>query len=153
MAGRPGSAPRRAASGGSVCGLGAGRTMQRSEPAPPLAVAVCARSSPGEDAEGRGEALTEPTRHDIGVIGASAGGVEALSTIAAYLRPIWPRRFSSCSTTRFFAGAGRDSGGYGIGLSLSARAVDVCGGSFRVRSDESGTVVRIRMPLAHAPVR
>jgi two-component system phosphate regulon sensor histidine kinase PhoR len=54
-------------------------------------------------------------------------------------------------TSRFFSGAGRDSGGFGIGLSIAARAVEVGGGSFRVDSSRNGTRARITLPTASVP--
>jgi signal transduction histidine kinase len=55
--------------------------------------------------------------------------------------------------SRFFSGAGRDSGGFGIGLAIAARAVEVSGGSFRVDSSRDGTRARITMPAAGVPRR
>lgn len=48
---------------------------------------------------------------------------------------------------RFASGAGRDSGGFGLGLSIATQAVELSGGRvvFRPRADR-GTVVRIDLP-------
>ena len=51
-------------------------------------------------------------------------------------------------TDRFYSGAGRDSGGFGIGLSIAARAAKVLGGTLDVASNRSGTRARLRLPSA-----
>jgi signal transduction histidine kinase len=51
-------------------------------------------------------------------------------------------------TDRFFSGKGRDSGGFGIGLSIAERAAHVLGGTLDVRSDRNGTRARLRLPSA-----
>jgi signal transduction histidine kinase len=51
-------------------------------------------------------------------------------------------------TERFYSAAGRDSGGYGIGLSIAARAAKVLGGTLDVASSRSGTRARLRLPSA-----
>ena len=51
-------------------------------------------------------------------------------------------------TDRFYSGAGRDSGGFGIGLSIAARAAKVLGGTLDVASTGSGTRARLRLPSA-----
>jgi two-component system, OmpR family, sensor histidine kinase VicK len=48
---------------------------------------------------------------------------------------------------RFASGAGRDGGGYGLGLSIATQAVEVSGGTVAVRPhEERGTVVRVDLP-------
>ena len=51
-------------------------------------------------------------------------------------------------TERFYSAAGRDSGGYGIGLSIAARAARVLGGTLDLASSRSGTRARLRLPSA-----
>ena len=51
-------------------------------------------------------------------------------------------------TERFFSGDGRDSGGYGIGLSIAVRAAEVLGGTLELASDRSGTRARLKLPSA-----
>jgi signal transduction histidine kinase len=51
-------------------------------------------------------------------------------------------------TERFYSAAGRDSGGYGIGLSIAARAAKVLGGTLDLASSRSGTRARLRLPSA-----
>jgi two-component system phosphate regulon sensor histidine kinase PhoR len=51
-------------------------------------------------------------------------------------------------TERFFSGEGRDSGGYGIGLSIAVRAADVLGGTLELASDRTGTRARLKLPSA-----
>jgi two-component system phosphate regulon sensor histidine kinase PhoR len=51
-------------------------------------------------------------------------------------------------TERFFSGAGRDSGGYGIGLSIAVRAAEALGGALELASDRSGTRARLKLPSA-----
>lgn len=51
--------------------------------------------------------------------------------------------------SRFFTAGGRDGGGFGIGLSIAARAVEVIGGRLRLQSDHTGTRARIEVPSAH----
>jgi two-component system phosphate regulon sensor histidine kinase PhoR len=52
-------------------------------------------------------------------------------------------------TRRFFTAGGRDSDGYGIGLSLAARAIDILGGTLALESGREGTRARIEVPSAH----
>ena len=49
-------------------------------------------------------------------------------------------------TDRFYSAAGRDSGGYGIGLSIAARAAKVLGGTLDLASSRSGTRARLGFP-------
>ncbi len=51
-------------------------------------------------------------------------------------------------TERFYSAAGRDSGGYGIGLSIAARAAKVLGGTLDLASSRSGTRARLQLPSA-----
>jgi two-component system phosphate regulon sensor histidine kinase PhoR len=51
-------------------------------------------------------------------------------------------------TERFFSGEGRDSGGYGIGLSIAVRAAEVLGGALELASDRTGTRARLKLPSA-----
>jgi len=51
-------------------------------------------------------------------------------------------------TDRFFAGEGRDSGGYGIGLSIAARSAKALGGTLDFASDRAGTRARLQLPSA-----
>jgi signal transduction histidine kinase len=51
-------------------------------------------------------------------------------------------------TERFYSGAGRDSGGFGVGLSIAARAAKVLGGTLDFASDRAGTRARLRLPSA-----
>jgi two-component system phosphate regulon sensor histidine kinase PhoR len=51
-------------------------------------------------------------------------------------------------TDRFFSGGGRDSGGYGVGLSIAARVANVLGGTLDFRSTRSGTRARLELPSA-----
>jgi two-component system, OmpR family, phosphate regulon sensor histidine kinase PhoR len=51
-------------------------------------------------------------------------------------------------TERFFSGAGRDSGGYGIGLSIAVRAAEALGGALELASDRTGTRARLKLPSA-----
>ena len=51
-------------------------------------------------------------------------------------------------TERFFSGAGRDSGGYGIGLSIAVRAAEALGGALELASDRAGTRARLKLPSA-----
>jgi two-component system, OmpR family, phosphate regulon sensor histidine kinase PhoR len=51
-------------------------------------------------------------------------------------------------TDRFYSGVGRDSGGFGIGLSIAARAAKVLGGTLDVSSTRSGTRARLQLPSA-----
>lgn len=51
-------------------------------------------------------------------------------------------------TERFVSAAGRDSGGFGIGLSIAARAADVLGGTLKVDSSAEGTRMRLELPSA-----
>jgi two-component system sensor histidine kinase VicK len=53
---------------------------------------------------------------------------------------------------RFASGAGRDGGGYGLGLSIATQAVELSGGAVAVRPrEERGTVVRIDLPRGRPP--
>jgi signal transduction histidine kinase len=51
---------------------------------------------------------------------------------------------------RFFSPAGRDAGGYGIGLSIATRAVEAIGGTLTLASDRGGTRARVDVPSAYA---
>jgi len=51
-------------------------------------------------------------------------------------------------TDRFFSPDGADSGGYGVGLSIAARAAKVLGGTLELDSDRTGTHARLRLPSA-----
>jgi signal transduction histidine kinase len=51
-------------------------------------------------------------------------------------------------TERFFSGGGRDSGGYGIGLSIATRAAEVLGGTLELASSPAGTRARLNLPSA-----
>jgi signal transduction histidine kinase len=51
------------------------------------------------------------------------------------------------ATERFFSGE-RDAGGFGIGLSVARRAIEILGGSLSLVSDDSGTRARIELPRA-----
>ena len=51
-------------------------------------------------------------------------------------------------TERFFSGEGRDSGGYGIGLSIAVRAAEALGGALELASDRTGTRARLKLPSA-----
>jgi len=51
-------------------------------------------------------------------------------------------------TDRFYTGAGRGPSGFGIGLSIAARAAKALGGTLDFASDRSGTRARLRLPSA-----
>ena len=51
-------------------------------------------------------------------------------------------------TERFFSGGGRDSGGYGVGLSIAARVAHVLDGTLDFRSNRLGTRARLELPSA-----
>jgi two-component system OmpR family sensor kinase len=51
------------------------------------------------------------------------------------------------ATRRFASGAGRDGGGFGLGLSIATQAVRLSGGVLTVRRrDDRGSVVRVELP-------
>jgi signal transduction histidine kinase len=48
---------------------------------------------------------------------------------------------------RFASGAGRDSGGFGLGLSIATQAVELSGGSVAIQPrPERGTIVLVELP-------
>ena len=49
-------------------------------------------------------------------------------------------------TSRFVSGEGRDSNGYGVGLSIAARAARLLGGELSIESGSDGTRVRVTVP-------
>jgi len=49
-------------------------------------------------------------------------------------------------TDRFFSGAGRDSIGFGIGLSIAARSLSAAGGTLTFKSDRGGTRAVVELP-------
>jgi len=51
-------------------------------------------------------------------------------------------------TDRFFSAGGRDSGRYGVGLSIADRAAKVLGGTLELASDRKGTLARLKLPSA-----
>jgi two-component system, OmpR family, phosphate regulon sensor histidine kinase PhoR len=59
-----------------------------------------------------------------------------------------PPEYLSSATQRFFSGNGRDGGGFGVGLSIAARAAEVLGGALELESDGDATRVRVQLPAA-----
>ena len=52
------------------------------------------------------------------------------------------------ATNRFFTADGRDSGGFGVGLSIAERAAKAIGGTLELSSSRTGTRARLRLPSA-----
>jgi signal transduction histidine kinase len=61
------------------------------------------------------------------------------------------RRGQAPDVRRFHSGAGRDSGGFGLGLSIATQSIEVMGGNLVLGSDHApGVVARIELPSGQA---
>jgi two-component system phosphate regulon sensor histidine kinase PhoR len=86
------------------------------------------------------------SREGVGITGAEVGQMVAVDVVDRGAG-ILPENLERV-TERFFSSEGRDSGGYGIGLSIAVRAAEALGGALELASDRAGTRARLKLPSA-----
>jgi two-component system phosphate regulon sensor histidine kinase PhoR len=86
------------------------------------------------------------SREGVGITVSEAGQMVAVDVVDRGAG-ILPENLERV-TERFFSGEGRDSGGYGIGLSIAVRAAEALGGALELASDRTGTRARLKLPSA-----